>query len=143
MPGWRGLRSWPERLSEVPGLCEVGLPSQQATTALLRQCLLQKFAHLLRTLPPHVTAGFARGLEESAAWAFERALSLSVLRGLQREALFEPVADGGMGLQPVADTAVAAFVGGRAAPAAGPEEERVIRGGRRDGGTFTSFRFVV
>ena len=64
--------------------------------------------------------------------AFESAMALPCLDGWRRAAVFEPLADGGMGFQPLADLATAAFVGGRAAAAAGAEEERAVRGGHRD-----------
>ena len=119
-------------VGELPGLAESGLPAMQAATALLRQCFMQRHAHLARTVPPELFRPFAQQLEDLALRAFEAALALPRLDGWRRAAVFEPLADGGVGLQPLADLTTAAFIGGRAAATAGEEEQREVRRGHRD-----------
>ena len=120
-------------VGELPVLAESGLPAMQAATALLRQCFMQRHAHLARTVPPELFRPFAQQLEDLALRAFEAALALPRLDGWRRAAVFEPLADGGVGLQPLADLTTAAFIGGRAAATAGEEEQREVRRGQ-DGG---------
>ena len=98
---------------------------------LLRQCFTQRWGHLLRSLPPHLTASFAEGLEALAVQVVERALDLPELEPWQREVATLPAGDGGLGLQPLAAIREAAFLGGQVSAPACPGERQLIAGGAR------------
>ena len=56
--------------SFITRLCEAGRPARQDLTGLLRTCILQRFAHLARSIPPSQTD--MHQLERMVCEPFER-----------------------------------------------------------------------
>jgi hypothetical protein len=77
-------------------------PARQAGTLLLRYCLASKAAHLLRLLPPDVTAPLTARVDAAMARGFAMVNQLDPAE--VEESRFRiglPLADGGLGLRPL------------------------------------------
>jgi len=106
------VKRFTDEVRNVVTFAEPGEPAVQVANLLLRHCAGQKAAHLLRLLPPDLTADLATQVDSLVADCFAE---LNNLTGTDLDAcrprLYHQVALGGLGLRPLAALRAAAFFG--------------------------------
>eukprot|EP00661_Eupelagonemidae_sp_cell13_P025040 gene25040-biopygen11962 len=101
-----------DRIVELPQLAGAHQPAVQVANLLLRWCVASKGVHLLRLLPPPLTADFARQADALLLRAFCRLNCLEEGFDDEQRHLYEtPLAWGGLGMRSLYDVREAAFVG--------------------------------
>ena len=100
-----------DRLEEVVRDAPPKDPRVQTAVLLLRLCGQGKATHLLRTLPPALTQGFADSLDAATEGTLETLCRLDALTPTQREQLRLPLREGGLGLRAQASLREAAYLG--------------------------------
>ena len=106
-----GYRGFLAGLEEVVRDAPPKDPRVQTAVLLLRLCGQGKATHLLRTLPPPLTQGFADSLDAATEGTLENLCRLDALTPTQREQLRLPLREGGLGLRAQASLREAAYLG--------------------------------
>ena len=87
-------------------------PFVQAFSCMLRSCISQNIGHLLRIIPPEMTATLTRATDESLARATCALMGVEEVPDLQRNLLTIPANQGWWGLPALETIKACAFIGG-------------------------------
>eukprot|EP00660_Eupelagonema_oceanica_P019363 gene19363-biopygen8992 len=102
-----------DKITDIPRHAGPHQPAVQVANLLLRWCVPSKCTHLLRALPPRLTADFCTDIDQRVSEAFSNINDINENFGeLQRRLYETPLQYGGLDMRALHDIREAAYVGG-------------------------------